>query len=104
MLQKVVTVRNNNCFKGSSTVSFVSTSSDCTSDCNKIESVSGSGDVATFKINKDSCSASICMYVHDGSFKLAARADAPDQDDCVSNDNQLCHLCDYVNLKVRVVP
>ena len=57
------------------------------------------GQITTIYVPKDKCgAASICLYAHDGSFKLNNPTDVPES--CRSNDKHPCNMCKF-EAKVR---
>lgn len=89
-----VTVKN--CIPRSSTsaISFISVS-DCSSSCTKTDSVLLDREI--YKVSKfyapDQYCRELCIYAHDGQYKLNLPNNVTTQGGCISSDTQRCNLC-----------
>ena len=70
-------------------------------DAQKVQEVIHNGHVTTIYVPKGDCTAkSICLYAHDGSFKLDNPTVVPLS--CSSNDKHPCNMCKF-ELTVRTL-
>ena len=60
------------------------------------------GVIGTVTIPAGECSASPCIYVHDGIYRQESPAPAPEQSGCISSENQRCQLCSLPNVLITI--
>ena len=60
------------------------------------------GVIGTVTIPAGECSASPCIYVHDGWYRQESPAPAPEQSGCISSENQRCQLCSLPNVLITI--
>jgi hypothetical protein len=79
------------CTEGISSVSAgLCSSSKCTASISKVKMFDT---VFEHTFDRHEKCVDINLYFHDDSYKLSAAALSPTQTNCISNDNQRCHLC-----------